>query len=88
MEFDRESTGTATLADFMKQDAGSHGYVQGVYLAEKRDGEEYVAVFPYQRPHPLALAAHDETDISFKADGTKILVRPGIGPVNPKPIFL
>jgi hypothetical protein len=82
------SAGTAAPADFMKQDPGGDGYVQGVDLAEKRDGEKDVAVLPDKRSHPLAFAAHDKSHVALEADGTQILVRPGIGAVDPESIFL
>jgi hypothetical protein len=82
------SAGTAAPADFVKQYPGGDGHIQGVNLAEKGDGEKDIAVLPYQWPHPLPFAAHDETHVAFKADETQILVRPGIGAVNPESIFL
>jgi len=78
----------APSTDFMKQDSSSNGHIQGVDLAEKGDGEKDIAVLPHQRPQPLAFAAHDEAHVSFNADGTQLLIRPGIGAVDPKSIFL
>jgi len=82
------SAGAAAPADFMKQDPGCNGYVQGVDLAEKRDGKKDIAVLPDERSHPLAFAAHDKAHVALEADGTQILVRPGIGAVDPEFIFL
>jgi hypothetical protein len=82
------SAGTAAPStDFMKQDPCGDGYIQGVDLAEKGDGEKNIAVLSHQRPHPLAFAAHDEAHVALEADGTQILVRPGIGAVDPESIF-
>ena len=74
-------------ADFVKQDAGSNRYIQGIDLAEKGNGKKDIAVFSYERSYPLAFAAHDEARVPFKADRTQILISCSIGAVNPEPIF-
>ncbi len=44
-------------------------------------------MLPDERPQPLPLASHDETDVAFKARRFQSGVRHGIGSIDPEPFL-
>jgi hypothetical protein len=74
---------TALSDDLVERDAGGHRYVEGGDVTEQGQGDEVVAVFAHETPHPLPLASQDEGDGAAVVDGVPPLRAHGVEAHDP-----